>query len=111
MERRGQPDHLLFFITMALLVIGLIMVLSASSYDALLHYDDAFYFFKKQLFNCLLGLVALIAMMVVKPEVISDEEMTLVARNIVEKIEQELEYPGQIKVNLIRETRTVDYAK
>ena len=47
----------------------------------------------------------------VKPEVISDEEMTLVARNIVEKIEQELEYPGQIKVNLIRETRTVDYAK
>ncbi|MBQ1967383.1 MAG: ribonuclease Y, partial [Clostridia bacterium] len=47
----------------------------------------------------------------VKPEVISDEEMTLVAHNIVEKIEQELEYPGQIKVNLIRETRTVDYAK
>ncbi len=47
----------------------------------------------------------------VKPEVISDEEMTLVARSIVEKIEQELEYPGQIKVNLIRETRTVDYAK
>ena len=47
----------------------------------------------------------------VKPEVVSDEEMTLVARNIVEKIEQELEYPGQIKVNLIRETRTVDYAK
>ena len=39
------------------------------------------------------------------------EEMTLVAHNIVEKIEQELEYPGQIKVNLIRETRTVDYAK
>ena len=72
MERRGQPDHLLFFITMALLVIGLIMVLSASSYDAILHYDDAFYFFKKQLFNCLLGLVALIAMMVVKPEVIKE---------------------------------------
>ncbi len=47
----------------------------------------------------------------VKPEVISDEDMTLVARNIVEKIEQELEYPGQIKVNLIRETRTVDFAK
>ncbi len=47
----------------------------------------------------------------VKPEVISDEDMTLVARGIVEKIEQELEYPGQIKVNLIRETRTVDYAK
>ena len=47
----------------------------------------------------------------VKPEVVSDDEMTLVARNIVEKIEQELEYPGQIKVNLIRETRTVDYEK
>ena len=47
----------------------------------------------------------------VKPEVISDEDMALVARSIVEKIEQELEYPGQIKVNMIRETRAVDYAK
>jgi ribonuclease Y len=48
---------------------------------------------------------------IVNPEAISDEEMTIVARNIVEKIEQELEYPGQIKVNLIRETRATDFAK
>ena len=47
----------------------------------------------------------------VKPEVISDEGMKLVARDIVKKIESELEYPGQIKVNLIRESRAVDYAK
>lgn len=47
----------------------------------------------------------------VKPEVISDEGMKLVARDIVKKIEAELEYPGQIKVNLIRESRAVDYAK
>ena len=47
----------------------------------------------------------------VKPEVISDEGMKLVAREIVQKIESELEYPGQIKVNLIRESRAVDYAK
>ena len=47
----------------------------------------------------------------VKPEVISDEGMKLVAREIVQKIEAELEYPGQIKVNLIRESRAVDYAK
>ncbi len=47
----------------------------------------------------------------VKPEVISDERMPLVAREIVKKIEDELEYPGQIKVNIIRESRSVDYAK
>ena len=47
----------------------------------------------------------------VKPEVINDERMALVARDIVKKIEAELEYPGQIKVNLIRESRVVDYAK
>ena len=47
----------------------------------------------------------------VKPEVIDDEKMILVARDIVKKIESELEYPGQIKVNIIRENRVVDYAK
>jgi len=47
----------------------------------------------------------------VKPEVISDDGMKLVARDIVKKIEAELEYPGQIKVNLIRESRAVDFAK
>ncbi len=47
----------------------------------------------------------------VKPEVISDDGMAIVAREIVKKIESELEYPGQIKVNIIRENRAVDYAK
>lgn len=47
----------------------------------------------------------------VKPEVVNDAGMVLVARDIVKKIESELEYPGQIKVSLIRETRAVDYAK
>lgn len=47
----------------------------------------------------------------VKPEVIDDEGMKLVARDIVKKIESELEYPGQIKVHLIRESRAIDYAK
>ena len=47
----------------------------------------------------------------VKPEVIDDDGMKLVAREIVQKIEKELEYPGQIKVHLIRESRAVDYAK
>ena len=47
----------------------------------------------------------------VKPEEVSDAEMHQLARDIVAKIEAELEYPGQIKVNLIRESRTVDYAK
>lgn len=48
---------------------------------------------------------------IVKPEKVSDEAMVLLAREIVQKIEQELEYPGQIKVNMIRETRAIDYAK
>jgi len=47
----------------------------------------------------------------VKPEVISDDDMVLVTRDIVKQIEREMEYPGQIKVNVIRETRSVDYAK
>ena len=47
----------------------------------------------------------------VKPEVVTDEEMPLVARDIVKKIESELEYPGQIKVNLVRESRAIEYAK
>ncbi len=48
---------------------------------------------------------------IVKPDVISDDQMTIVARDIVNKIENELEYPGQIKVNIIRESRAVDFAK
>ena len=47
----------------------------------------------------------------VKPEDVSEDNMTLLAREIAQKIESELEYPGQIKINLIRETKAVDYAK
>ena len=47
----------------------------------------------------------------VKPEVISDDRMAILAREIAKKIEGELDYPGQIKVNIIRECRLVDYAK
>ena len=47
----------------------------------------------------------------VVPEQVSDEDMVLMAREIAKKIEFELEYPGQIKVNVIRESRVSDYAK
>lgn len=47
----------------------------------------------------------------VKPEVIQDDQMVIVAREIAKRIENELEYPGQIKVNMIRESRAIDYAK
>ncbi len=47
----------------------------------------------------------------VKPEVVNDDKMVLLARDIAKKIEESMEYPGQIKVNLIRESRTIDYAK
>ena len=47
----------------------------------------------------------------VKPEEVSEDQMTLLARDIAKKIEDELTYPGQIKVHIIRETKAVDYAK
>ncbi|WP_234121229.1 ribonuclease Y [Clostridium hydrogenum] len=47
----------------------------------------------------------------VKPETVDDTGSVEMARNIVKKIEEELEYPGQIKVNVIRETRSIEYAK
>ena len=47
----------------------------------------------------------------VKPEVVTEDNMILLAREIAKKIESELEYPGQIKVNVIRETKAVEYAK
>ena len=48
---------------------------------------------------------------IVKPEKITDSEMTIMARDVAKKVEGEMDYPGQIKVNVIRETRVVDYAK
>ena len=47
----------------------------------------------------------------VKPDAINDDQMAILARDIAKKIESELDYPGQIKVNVIRENRAVDYAK
>ena len=47
----------------------------------------------------------------VKPEEVSEDRMVLLAREIAKRIEDELEYPGQIKVNLIRETKAIEYAK
>ncbi|MBC8546623.1 ribonuclease Y [Clostridiaceae bacterium NSJ-31] len=47
----------------------------------------------------------------VKPEVVSDDKMVLTAREIVKKIESELDYPGQIKVHVVRESRAIEYAK
>ena len=47
----------------------------------------------------------------VKPEEVSEDNMTLLARAIAKKIESELEYPGQIKINVIRETKATEYAK
>ena len=47
----------------------------------------------------------------VKPEQIGDEDMLFLSKEIAKKIESELEYPGQIKIHLIRETRAFEYAK
>ena len=47
----------------------------------------------------------------VKPDKISDDQMTILARDVAKRVENEMDYPGQIKVNVIRETRVVDYAK
>ena len=47
----------------------------------------------------------------VKPDEVSDDEMIFLARDIARKVESELEYPGQIKINVVRETRQSEYAK
>ena len=47
----------------------------------------------------------------VKPEEVTEDNMILLAHDLAKKIEAELEYPGQIKVNVIRETKAVEYAK
>ena len=47
----------------------------------------------------------------VKPEQVNEDQMVILARDLAKKIEEEMEYPGQIKVNLIRETKCVEYAK
>ena len=47
----------------------------------------------------------------VKPENVNDNDTIIMAKEIVKRIETELEYPGQIKVNVIRETRAVEFAK
>ena len=49
--------------------------------------------------------------MLVKPQEIDDDGAVLLSHEIAREIEQELEYPGQIKVTVVRESRTVDYAK
>ncbi|MBR3133269.1 MAG: ribonuclease Y [Clostridia bacterium] len=49
--------------------------------------------------------------LIVKPEQVSDSEMVVMARDVAQKIESEMEYPGQIKVNVIRETRAIKYAR
>ena len=48
---------------------------------------------------------------IVKPEKVLDAEMTVLARDIAKKVESDMEYPGQIKVNVIRESRAIEYAK
>ena len=48
---------------------------------------------------------------IVNPDQVSDDRMVLLSREIAKKIESELEYPGQIKINMIRETRAIEYAK
>ena len=47
----------------------------------------------------------------IKPEQVDDDKMIVLAREISQRIENEMEYPGQIKVHLIRESRAIDYAK
>ena len=49
--------------------------------------------------------------LIVKPDKVSDSEMVIMAREVAKRVENEMEYPGQIKVNVFRETRAIDYAK
>lgn len=48
---------------------------------------------------------------IVKPESVDDDKMVIMARDVAKRIEDEMDYPGQIKVNIVRETRAIEYAK
>ena len=61
----GTIDKMLLYVTLVLLAIGLVMVFSASSYDAMISYKDAMFFFKRQLVWAAAGIVAMIFMMVI----------------------------------------------
>lgn len=69
-EKRGQPDHMLFYITLLLLTVGVIMVLSSSSYQAMLENKDAYYYFKRQIVFAAIGLLGMFVMMYIRPELI-----------------------------------------
>ena len=45
------------------------------------------------------------------PEQVSEDQMVILARDLAKKIEEEMEYPGQIKVHVLRETKVIEYAK
>ena len=47
----------------------------------------------------------------VKPEQVSEDQMVILARELAKRMENELEYPGQIKVHVLRETKVIEYAK
>ena len=47
----------------------------------------------------------------VKPEQVNEDQMVILARDLAKQIEEEMEYPGQIKVHVLRETKVVEYAK
>ena len=70
MERRGPADLLLFFIMLVLLAVGLIMVLSSSSYDAMLTYGDSLFYFKRQLIFMIGGFFAMFVMMNISPNAV-----------------------------------------
>ena len=72
---------------------------------------DQFVLTMLPVFAIAVTLITLVCIIFVKPEKISDDKLTVVAHDIVSRIENELSYPGQVKVNVIRESRAVDYAK
>lgn len=76
--KKGQPDLILFFITIFLLTIGVIMVLSASSYSAMIEYKDPYYFFKKQLFYAIVGLLSMFVMIYIKTDFVERVAMPAV---------------------------------
>ena len=83
MNKKGQPDLLLFFVTLMLLIVGLIMVLSASSYEAMLEYDDALHFFKRQAIFMALGFIPMFFMMNISVDFIKRLAFPALAISIV----------------------------
>ncbi|HBK53966.1 MAG TPA: stage V sporulation protein E, partial [Syntrophomonas wolfei] len=81
--KKGPPDFILFITTMALLGIGLVMVFSSSAVTSNIRYDDAYHFFKRQLYWAILGIMAMLVIMKINYSKLKDLALPLMVISLI----------------------------